>query len=65
MFYLLLVSYSFIKLGLSITYEVYWKQLNELAIKHQRLISQSKPVLLHDKAHPDILHMTKLQELKL
>ncbi|WKY11423.1 hypothetical protein Q1695_003188 [Nippostrongylus brasiliensis] len=57
------------KPGMSITADVYCNQLdsmmNELAIKHPRLLNRDRPILLQDNARPHVARRTlqKLQEL--
>ncbi|EYB85730.1 hypothetical protein Y032_0292g1585 [Ancylostoma ceylanicum] len=59
------------KPGESITADVYCSELEEmmrkLAIKHQRLVTRDKPILLRDNARPHVAKATllKLQEMEL
>jgi histone-lysine N-methyltransferase SETMAR len=66
-----IVHYSFLRPGLTITAEVYCKELqtmmDKLAVKQPRLVNCSSPLLLHDNARPHTAQktVTKLLELRL
>ncbi|EYC32644.1 hypothetical protein Y032_0482g2274 [Ancylostoma ceylanicum] len=66
-----IIHYRFMKPGESITADVYCNELEEmmrkLAIKHPRLVTRDKPILLQDNARPHVAQATllKLQEMEL